>query len=100
MFLAVSSQVDNDFILPLEREMFIELLKDIVDKAEDLLSEDTEGERTSDQGGSPKQGEGVGPLGTEVRSDSSVFLGFFIPHNSYQDLHCSLLLLNLLCDPC
>ncbi|KAI3357594.1 hypothetical protein L3Q82_015994 [Scortum barcoo] len=57
--------VENDFILPLEKEVFIEQLKDIVDKAEDMLSEDTEGERNSDQGGSPKQSEGVGTLGAE-----------------------------------
>ncbi|XP_063741220.1 serine/threonine-protein kinase WNK2 isoform X2 [Eleginops maclovinus] len=55
--------VENDFILPLEKEMFIEQLKDIVDKAEDMLSEDTEGERNSDHGGSPKQSEGA--VGTE-----------------------------------
>lgn len=59
--------MENDFILPLEKEVFIEQLKDIVDKAEDMLSEDTEGERNSDQGGSPKQKEGPGALGTEVR---------------------------------
>ncbi|XP_048874110.1 serine/threonine-protein kinase WNK2-like isoform X26 [Brienomyrus brachyistius] len=47
--------VENDFILPLEKEIFIEQLKDIVDKAEDMLSEDTEGERSSDQGTSPQQ---------------------------------------------
>nr|XP_046253344.1 serine/threonine-protein kinase WNK2-like isoform X8 [Scatophagus argus] len=57
--------VENDFILPLEKEVFIEQLKDIVDKAEDMLSEDTEGERNSDQEGSPKQNEGAGTLGTE-----------------------------------
>ncbi|XP_031700606.1 serine/threonine-protein kinase WNK2 isoform X3 [Anarrhichthys ocellatus] len=57
--------VENDFILPLEKEMFIEQLKDIVDKAEDMLSEDAEGERNSDQRGSPKQNEGAGALGTE-----------------------------------
>ncbi|XP_026187847.1 serine/threonine-protein kinase WNK2 isoform X6 [Mastacembelus armatus] len=57
--------VENDFILPLEKEVFIEQLKDIVDKAEDMLSEDTEGERNSDQGGSPKHGEGAGMLETE-----------------------------------
>uniref|UniRef100_A0A667ZAI0 non-specific serine/threonine protein kinase n=1 Tax=Myripristis murdjan TaxID=586833 RepID=A0A667ZAI0_9TELE len=58
--------VDNDFILPLEKEVFIEQLKDIVDKAEDMLSEDTEGERSSNQGGSPQKGEGAaGTLGTE-----------------------------------
>lgn len=68
MFLFCFFQVENDFILPLEKEAFIEQLKDIVDKAEDMLSEDTEGERNSDQGGSPKQSEGPGTLGTEVRN--------------------------------
>ncbi|CAK6957446.1 serine/threonine-protein kinase WNK2 [Scomber scombrus] len=57
--------VENDFILPVEKEVFIEQLKDIVDKAMDMLSEDTEGERNSDQRGSPKQTEGAGTLGTE-----------------------------------
>lgn len=61
--------MENDFILPLEKEVFIEQLKDIVDKAMDMLSEDTEGERNSDQGGSPKQNEGAGTLGMEVRKD-------------------------------
>ncbi|KAM4737240.1 serine/threonine-protein kinase WNK2 isoform 8-T9 [Anableps anableps] len=58
--------VDNDFILPLEKEIFIEQLKDIVDKAEDMLSEDTEGERNSDQGCNSKQNEGTCALGTEA----------------------------------
>ncbi|XP_036386395.1 serine/threonine-protein kinase WNK2-like isoform X2 [Megalops cyprinoides] len=49
--------VENNFILFAEREIFIEQLKDIVDKAEDMLSEDTEGGRSSDQGTSPKQGQ-------------------------------------------
>ncbi|XP_044207275.1 serine/threonine-protein kinase WNK2-like isoform X4 [Thunnus albacares] len=57
--------VENDFILPLEKEVFIEQLKDIVDKAMDMLSEDTEGEKTSEQEGSPKQSEGAGAEGTE-----------------------------------
>lgn len=62
--------MENDFILPLEKEVFIEQLKDIVDKAEDMLSEDTEGERSSDQGGSPQQSEGAGgTLGAEVRKE-------------------------------
>ncbi|KAI4894080.1 hypothetical protein NFI96_032950 [Prochilodus magdalenae] len=47
--------VENDFILFLEKEMFIEQLKDIVEKAEDILSEDTEGERGSDQPSWPNQ---------------------------------------------
>lgn len=62
-----SLQVDNDFILPLEKEIFIEQLKDIVDKAEDMLSEDTEGERNSDQGCNIRQNEGCCALGSEVR---------------------------------
>ncbi|XP_037134841.1 serine/threonine-protein kinase WNK2 isoform X6 [Syngnathus acus] len=53
--------VENDFILHLEKEVFIEQLKDIVDKAEELLSEDTEAERNSDQMSSPA-GEGVGAM--------------------------------------
>ncbi|XP_052337939.1 serine/threonine-protein kinase WNK2-like isoform X8 [Oncorhynchus keta] len=57
--------VENDFILLLEKEMFIEQLKDIVDKAEDLLSEDTEGERSSDHMGSPQQSHGTVILGGE-----------------------------------
>uniref|UniRef100_A0A803T324 non-specific serine/threonine protein kinase n=1 Tax=Anolis carolinensis TaxID=28377 RepID=A0A803T324_ANOCA len=47
--------VENEFILPTEKEVFIEQLKEIIDKAEDMLSEDTEGERSSDQGASPQQ---------------------------------------------
>ncbi|XP_061838139.1 serine/threonine-protein kinase WNK2 isoform X2 [Nerophis lumbriciformis] len=56
--------VENDFILPLEKEVFIEQLKDIVDKAEDLLSEGTEGERNSDKASSPASG-GAGTLSME-----------------------------------
>lgn len=41
--------------MPTEKEIFIEQLKEIIDKAEDMLSEDTEGERSSDQGASPQQ---------------------------------------------
>ncbi|XP_016106120.1 serine/threonine-protein kinase WNK2 [Sinocyclocheilus grahami] len=41
--------VENEFILLLEREMFIEQLKEIMDKAEDILNEDAEGENVSVQ---------------------------------------------------
>ncbi|XP_073672388.1 serine/threonine-protein kinase WNK2 isoform X2 [Paramisgurnus dabryanus] len=41
--------VENEFILLVEREMFIEQLKDIMDKAEDILSEDAKGEKGSVQ---------------------------------------------------
>ncbi|XP_005993067.1 serine/threonine-protein kinase WNK2 isoform X5 [Latimeria chalumnae] len=47
--------VENDFILQSEKEIFIEQMKDIIDKAEDMLSEDNEGDRSSDQGMSPQQ---------------------------------------------
>ncbi|KAM4722736.1 serine/threonine-protein kinase WNK2 [Rhinophrynus dorsalis] len=49
--------VDNEFILQSEKEIFIEQMKDVIDKAEDMLSEDTEGERSSDQGTSPQQAD-------------------------------------------
>ncbi|XP_068170949.1 serine/threonine-protein kinase WNK2 isoform X4 [Antennarius striatus] len=49
--------VENGFILLLEKEMFIDQLKDIVDKAEDMLHEDMEGERASTLSCSPQQGQ-------------------------------------------
>ncbi|XP_041047910.1 serine/threonine-protein kinase WNK2 isoform X2 [Carcharodon carcharias] len=39
--------VDNDFILEIEKEIFIEQMKDIMDKAEDMLTEETGVERGS-----------------------------------------------------
>ncbi|XP_029005433.1 serine/threonine-protein kinase WNK2 isoform X3 [Betta splendens] len=56
--------VDNGFILLLEKEIFIDQLKDIVDKAEDMLNEDMEGEGTSTLSCSPQQGQlSEGPMG-------------------------------------
>ncbi|XP_040890070.1 serine/threonine-protein kinase WNK2 [Toxotes jaculatrix] len=49
--------VENGFILLLEKEIFIDQLKDIVDKAEDMLNEDIEGERASTLSCSPQQGQ-------------------------------------------
>ncbi|XP_037625980.1 serine/threonine-protein kinase WNK2 isoform X10 [Sebastes umbrosus] len=49
--------VENGFILLLEKEIFIDQLKDIVDKAEDMLNEDLEGERASALSCSPEQGQ-------------------------------------------
>ncbi|XP_072454322.1 serine/threonine-protein kinase WNK2 isoform X9 [Notamacropus eugenii] len=46
--------VENEFILQTEKETFIEQMKDIIDKAEDMLSEDMECEQSSDQGMSPQ----------------------------------------------
>ncbi|KAL3058662.1 hypothetical protein OYC64_010754 [Pagothenia borchgrevinki] len=47
--------VENGFILLIEKEIFIDQLKDIVDKAEDMLNEDIEGERVSALSCSPEQ---------------------------------------------
>ncbi|XP_016350057.1 serine/threonine-protein kinase WNK2 isoform X3 [Sinocyclocheilus anshuiensis] len=49
--------VENGFILPIEKDIFIDQLKDIVDKAEDILSEDMDGEKTSELGTSHLQGQ-------------------------------------------
>ncbi|XP_063766374.1 serine/threonine-protein kinase WNK2 isoform X1 [Eleginops maclovinus] len=49
--------VENGFILLIEKEIFIDQLKDIVDKAEDMLNEDIEGERASALSCSPEQGQ-------------------------------------------
>ncbi|XP_078024704.1 serine/threonine-protein kinase WNK2 isoform X2 [Epinephelus lanceolatus] len=49
--------VENGFILLLEKEIFIDQLKDIVDKAEDMLNEDMEGEQATALSCSPEQGQ-------------------------------------------
>ncbi|XP_068080528.2 serine/threonine-protein kinase WNK2 isoform X2 [Danio rerio] len=56
--------VENGFILPIEKEIFIDQLKDIVDKAEDILSEDMDGEKTSELG----KGQTPGDKGREAIS--------------------------------
>lgn len=61
-------QVDNGFILPLEKEIFIDQLKDIVDKAEDMLNEDIEGERSSALTCSSQEGQASEGQVGEVRS--------------------------------
>ncbi|XP_067243944.1 serine/threonine-protein kinase WNK2 isoform X3 [Chanodichthys erythropterus] len=60
--------VENGFILPIEKEIFIDQLKDIVDKAEDILSEDMDGEKTSDLGKNHLQGQSPGDEGRESSS--------------------------------
>lgn len=61
-------QVDNGFILLLEKEIFIDQLKDLVDKAEDMLNEDMEGERSSALTRSSQEGQLCEGLPGEVRS--------------------------------
>ncbi|XP_049589224.1 serine/threonine-protein kinase WNK2 isoform X2 [Syngnathus scovelli] len=64
--------VENGFILPLEKEIFIDQLKDIVDKAEDMLNDDTEGERVSTLSCSPQQGQtSDGQVGESQQSGAS-----------------------------
>lgn len=46
--------VENGFILPIEKEIFIDQLKEIVDKAVDMLSEDMEAETATALGSSPQ----------------------------------------------
>lgn len=48
-------QVENGFILPMEKEIFIDQLKDIVDKAEDMLNEDMDNEKNTGLSCSPLQ---------------------------------------------
>ncbi|XP_031757151.1 serine/threonine-protein kinase WNK2 isoform X5 [Xenopus tropicalis] len=60
--------VENGFILQMEKEVFIEQMKDVMDKAEDMLSEDTEGERSSDQAASPQK---VDSNGRETREENT-----------------------------
>lgn len=67
VFKTACLQVENGFILLLEKEIFIDQLKDIVDKAEDMLNEDTEGERASTLSCSPQQGQLSEGLVGEVR---------------------------------
>lgn len=65
-------QVEHDFILQAERETFIEQMKDVMDKAEDMLSEDTDADRGSDPGASPPPlstcGLGTGEVSGPARS--------------------------------
>uniref|UniRef100_A0A287D9I2 WNK lysine deficient protein kinase 2 n=1 Tax=Ictidomys tridecemlineatus TaxID=43179 RepID=A0A287D9I2_ICTTR len=59
--------VEHGFILPAERETFIEQMKDVMDKAEDMLSEDTDADRGSDAGASPPH---LGSCGLAVGEES------------------------------
>ncbi|XP_037653595.1 serine/threonine-protein kinase WNK2-like isoform X2 [Choloepus didactylus] len=61
--------VEHDFILQTEKETFIEQMKDVMDKAEDLLSEDTDGDRGSDPGASPPY---LGTFGLDTGEESRV----------------------------
>lgn len=68
-------QVEHDFILQAERETFIEQMKDIMDKAEDMLSEDTDVDRGSDPGASPPPLSTCGLGAGEVSRDAGFLWG-------------------------
>ncbi|XP_061640662.1 serine/threonine-protein kinase WNK2 isoform X3 [Phyllopteryx taeniolatus] len=64
--------VENGFILLLEKEIFIDQLKEIVDKAEDMLNDDAECERVSTLSCSPQQGQtSDGQVGESQQSGAS-----------------------------
>ncbi|XP_037350908.1 LOW QUALITY PROTEIN: serine/threonine-protein kinase WNK2 [Talpa occidentalis] len=69
--------VEHDFILPAERETFIEQMKDVMDKAEDMLSEDTDADHGSDPGASPPHmgtcGLGAGEEGRQSQENAPVY---------------------------
>lgn len=45
-----SSQVQNEFILATERDSFVEQVREIIEKADEMLSEDVSVEPEGDQG--------------------------------------------------
>ncbi|XP_055205909.2 serine/threonine-protein kinase WNK2 isoform X35 [Gorilla gorilla gorilla] len=69
--------VEHDFILQAERETFIEQMKDVMDKAEDMLSEDTDADRGSDPGTSPPHlstcGLGAGEESRQSQANAPVY---------------------------
>ncbi|KAF6328416.1 WNK lysine deficient protein kinase 2 [Rhinolophus ferrumequinum] len=69
--------VEHDFILQAERETFIEQMKDVMDKAEDMLSEDTDADRGSDPGASPPPlstcGLGTGEESRQSQANAPVY---------------------------
>ncbi|XP_047685641.1 serine/threonine-protein kinase WNK2 isoform X7 [Prionailurus viverrinus] len=69
--------VEHDFILQAERETFIEQMKDVMDKAEDMLSEDTDVDRGSDPGVSPPHlstcGLGTGEESRQSQANAPVY---------------------------
>ncbi|XP_053433923.1 serine/threonine-protein kinase WNK2 isoform X3 [Nycticebus coucang] len=69
--------VEHDFILQAERETFIEQMKDVMDKAEDMLSEDTDADRGSDPGASPPHlstcGLGAGEENRQSQANAPVY---------------------------
>ncbi|XP_068407969.1 serine/threonine-protein kinase WNK2 isoform X10 [Eschrichtius robustus] len=69
--------VEHDFILQAERETFIEQMKDVMDKAEDMLSEDTDVDHGSDPGVSPPHlstcGLGSGEESRQPQANAPVY---------------------------
>lgn len=61
--------MNNDFILAMEREAFVEQVRDIIEKADEMLSEDVSVEPEGDQGLESLQGkDAYGFAGSQVGS--------------------------------
>ncbi len=84
-FLLIFLQVENEFILLLEREMFIEQLKEIMEKAEDILNEDADGEKASVQNSPLRQMPVTADSGPQVRP-SACFIQTCFRCTSYRVL--------------
>ena len=83
-------QVEHDFILQAERETFIEQRKDVMDKAEDMLSEDTDVDHGSDPGASPPPLSTGNPGAGEVSRDARFREGQALPMPQLQALRTTL----------
>lgn len=65
-------QVNNDFILAVERESFVDQVREIIEKADEMLSEDVSVEPEGDQGLESLQGkDDYGFSGSQVGSPFS-----------------------------
>ncbi len=78
-FLLMFLQVENEFILLLEREMFIEQLKEIMDKAEDILNEDADSEKASVQTSPLRQTPITADSGPQVRPSACLKGTYYAP---------------------
>lgn len=65
-------QVNNDFILAMERESFVDQVREIIEKADEMLSEDVSVEPEGEQGLESLQGkDDYGFAGSRVSSPPS-----------------------------
>lgn len=73
-------QVNNDFILAVERESFVDQVREIIEKADEMLSEDVSVEPEGDQEtlqGKDDYGFSGSQVGARVPERSFVYLKYF-----------------------